>query len=142
MKQKLAKVILISLFCLLFLSPPKIQAKKKLFSGTGALRGRPSLGVVVRPSLRRDRRALIVNFSGLSKAKSVSYTLTYDAGGIPQGVGGTITPTSNSTQRALLFGTCSGNVCRYHSNITGMKFIVTSFLKSGKKVIKSFKVKI
>lgn len=97
---------------------------------------------IIKPNLRRDRRALIVNFSNLGVVSSLSYELGYVAQGIPQGVAGTITPTGETTlQRELLFGTCSKNVCRYHTNIKDMKFVVTSELKSGLKVRKSFRVK-
>lgn len=98
---------------------------------------------IIKPNLRRDRRALIVNFSNLGIVSSLSYELGYVAQGIPQGVAGTITPTGETTlQRELLFGTCSRNVCRYHTNIKDMKLIVTSTLKSGFKVRKTFRVKL
>lgn len=95
---------------------------------------------VVSAKLRSDRRALIVNFKNLSQVKSLSYTLSYKAGGISQGVVGTITPKTDTAKRELLFGTCSKNVCRYHKNIKEMKLVVTAKFKSGKKLIKTFKV--
>jgi hypothetical protein len=95
---------------------------------------------IVSAKLRKDRQALIINFANLSQVKSLSYTLSYTAQGIPQGVVGTITPKTQTLQRTLLFGTCSKNVCRYHKNIQGMKLVVTAKLKSGKKYIKTFKV--
>ena len=138
MKEKILSVALIFLF-LLFINQQVLYAKKKLPSrGKTVAAG---VGAIVSPKLRSNRLALIVNFSGLSRVNSVSYTLSYNTNGIPQGVVGTITPISNTAQRELLFGTCSAGVCRYHTNLTGMKFVVTSNLKSGKKVIKTFRVK-
>lgn len=138
MKIKILGIVIIFLF-LLFANQQSLYAKKKLPSGGKATRG--GVGAITSPKLRSNRLALIVNFSGLLKTNSVSYTLSYNANGIPQGVMGTITPTSDTTQRELLFGTCSAGVCRYHTKITNMKFVVTSNLKSGKRAIKTFRVK-
>lgn len=137
-----AKIFISLISLITLISPTPVLAKKKLFSGTSS-RGvsLPTAGVVVRPRLRVDRRALVVNFSGLTRTTSVVYTLSYTAAGVGQGVSGTIKPIEDLTSRELLFGTCSKNVCTYNRNITGMKFIVTSYLKSGKKVVKSFRVK-
>lgn len=118
-------------------------AKKKIIRRSGS--GVVSTGtrLVIKPKLRSDRRALIVNFSNLGVVSSFSYELNYDSNGIPQGVAGTVTPKGEeSTQRELLFGTCSRNVCRYHTGISGMKFVVTSTLKSGIKVRKTFRVRV
>lgn len=139
MKNRIAKVTLGLLVMVFLFNPPVAEAKKKLAARKTVSQG--VSGVIVSPRLRADRRALLVNFGNLTLANSVSYTLSYTANGIPQGVAGTITPTENTASRELLFGTCSKNVCTYHRNITGMKFGVASSLKSGKKVIKTFRVK-
>lgn len=131
-------VVVFLALALLFTLPYTVTAKKKL--GQKVTTGR-STGVAISPRLRGDRKALVVYFSGLSQANSVSYTLSYEANSLPQGVGGTITPSQNTAQRELLFGTCSKNVCTYHRNITDMRFTVTSNLKSGKKVTKPFRIK-
>lgn len=138
--RKIVVVLLAFLALALFFAlPPVATAKKKL--GQRVITARRSTGVVVSPRLRSDRKALIVSLSGLSQANSVSYTLSYTANGIPQGVGGTIIPSQNTASRELLFGTCSKNVCTYHRNISDMRFAVTSNLKSGKKVTKPFRIK-
>jgi hypothetical protein len=129
------------LACLVFLliSASPVQAKKKLFGSVTV--SKSTAGVVVRPRLRADRLALLIDFSNLNLAKSVDYLLSYESNGVDQGVAGSIKPEGSSTNRELLFGTCSKNVCRYHQNITGMKLVVTINLKSGKKIIKPFRVK-
>ncbi|MBI5465648.1 hypothetical protein HY946_03475 [Candidatus Gottesmanbacteria bacterium] len=137
--MKILKISLVFLIFLFIISSQIVYAKKRFPLKGRAVGG--GAGAIISPRLRSDRLALIVNFSGLSKTNSVSYTLSYNTNGIPQGVVGTITPTSDTTQRELLFGTCSAGVCRYHTNLTNMKFVVTSNLKGGKRAIKSFRVK-
>lgn len=119
-----------------------VQAKKKIVRGVASSRSVTSSKPIIRPSIRADRKALSVNFSNLQTASSVSYELTYDSNGVTQGVIGTITPNGQiAATRELLFGTCSKNVCTYHANITGMKYVVTSTLTSGTKIRKTFRIK-
>lgn len=100
-------------------------------------------GVGTSVRLRSDRKALLVYFSNLSKAKSVSYVLMYETNGKEEGVGGSIDSTAgNSAQRVIDFGTCSSGVCRDHSNITKMTFEVTVDLPSGKKTLRKFRIRV
>lgn len=98
--------------------------------------------VSVFPRLRADRKALNVSFGGLTSANSVSYTLTYSQNGQQEGAGGSITPNSASATRELLFGTCSGSVCKYHSNIKNTRLEVVIKLKSGKVIKKKYKINV
>lgn len=99
-------------------------------------------GVKTSVRLRTDRLAVIINFSGLNNANSVSYQLTYVGDGISQGVMGAIQPSEGTQSRELLFGTCSRNVCRYHSNIHDARLVITSRLKSGLTVRKPYRIKV
>ena len=118
---------------------PRFQTGTKSVSSVKTTSGR--VGVSVK--FRGDRHAILVNFSNLTAAKSVSYTLSYQTNGKNEGVAGTIRPQgTGAMQRELLFGTCSSGVCRYHSNITNAKLEVTSTLNSGQKVIKRFRLKV
>ena len=99
-------------------------------------------GISVTPKLRGDRRALLIYFSSLQNANRVSYLLTYQTNDLKQGVEGSVNPSEGSATRETLFGTCSANVCRYHDNITNMKLEVTAQLKSGKNLIKRYKIRI
>ena len=102
-----------------------------------------SSGVGVSAYLRSDRLALVVNFSNLSKANNVSYTLSYQTNGKEEGIGGSIDSSGgNSASRELLFGTCSGGVCRYHTGLTNMKLEVTTELASGRRTLRRFRVRI
>lgn len=100
-------------------------------------------GVGVSARLRPDHKAILVYFSNLNKASSVSYTLTYQTDGREEGVSSVLTTgAEDSATRELLFGTCSSGVCRYHGNISGMKFEVVSELNSGKRSIKRFRIRL
>lgn len=94
-------------------------------------------------SLRKDRRAVIVNFANLNTTTKVSYELTYFGNGLDQGVVGSIyQKEGNSASRTLLFGTCSKKVCTYHKNIKNAQLKITAKLKSGQTYIKTFKIKV
>lgn len=102
-----------------------------------------STGINISPRLRSDRRALIVYFANLQNARSVSYSLTYDTSIQPEGAIGSVSTTGPSNiSQELLFGTCSKNVCRYHTGIKNAKLDVTYTTKSGKKYIKRYRIKV
>lgn len=99
--------------------------------------------VAIYPRLRADRKALFVTFSNLSKIKNISYTLIYQTNGRDEGAGGSVSSSQGqTTTRELLFGTCSAGVCRYHTNITTMKFEVSISYANGKKVLRRYKIRI
>ena len=138
------KIIIIFTFTFLLscLALPKpAYAKKRIGSSSGGTVV-TSTGFTIYPRLRKDRKALLVTFSNLNLASSFSYELTYLGSGIDQGVFGQVTPKGEySTYRELLFGTCSHNVCRYHTGIQNMRFVVTANLKTGQKITKKYRVK-
>lgn len=119
------------------------QATKSTPKQTTSVVNLSGTGISVFPKLRADRRALIVNFANLQNAKSVSYTLTYRTAVQEEGAIGTLNlgGSSNASQE-LLFGTCSKNVCRYHTNISNARLEVSYTSKSGKKYIKRFRIKV
>lgn len=148
MSTKKILAIILGLSVFVALTTP-ILAKKVLpraKSGTttkysgGTTTGR--IGVSAR--FRSDRRAIVVNFSNLTSARTVSYTLSYATRGTTQGAGGSIDPstTGATASRELLFGTCSHGVCRYDTGITNAKLVVTYTLNNGKKYSKSFRLKV
>ena len=101
-----------------------------------------SASLAVTPKIRKDRHALIVYFSNLQSATNISYMLVYKTNGQNEGAGGSVKPSEGNTSRELLFGTCSKNVCRYHANIANMTFEVTAQLKSGKNLVKRYKIRV
>lgn len=132
-------------FIFLFLHVPFVDAKVLPQSRTQKSGGRVLVGpsISISPRLRADRSALLVSFGNLQNASSVSYILTYSQNGQQEGAGGSTDPSQgNTASRELLFGTCSSGVCRLHSGISNMRFEVTTQLKSGKSVIKRFRIRV
>lgn len=114
---------------------PRFQGKPVKATGGAA--------VGVFPKLRADRQALLVTFTNLQLANSVSYTLMYQANGNEEGAGGSVDSSAGSTAtRELLFGTCSAGVCRYHSGMSNMRLEVTVEYKNGKKATRRFRIKV
>ena len=121
---------------------PRAGGAKKLGSAAGATAS-ISKGVTTTVKLRSDRRAVLVTFSNLTIATSVTYALTYTAKGLPQGAQGSVTQGGlESVTRELLLGTCSGGTCRYDSGVSDAKLTITTKLKSGKKVVKTYRIKV
>ena len=147
MPRKIIFLSLIAIFIFSLVIPLEtLAAKARTSRGTtGGSRSYVSTGgrVVTSARFRGDRRAIIVNFTGLTNAKSVTYSLTYNSNGISQGAMGTMTNIAGSSDsRELLFGTCSHGVCRYHTGITNARLVITSKLKSGITTRKSYKLNI
>lgn len=141
------KFITFFLLIVFFLSlPPAVLALKTRTSRGGSSSGSSYyIGARVGSSVKFNstRTGLVISFSGLTNATSVTYSLSYESNGIPQGAMGTITnPVVSVDTRELLFGTCSGGVCRYHQNITNAKLVITSKLKSGYTTRKTYLIRI
>lgn len=138
--------LLVILLLFLYLSNTTAEAKTLPQAKAGkqtSISKRTGSGINVSPRLRADRKALLTYFSNLQNAKSVSYTLTYTTNGQAEGAGGSLTLDGGTTAtRELLFGTCSKNVCRYHTNISNMKLEVGYTSTSGKKYLKRYRIKI
>lgn len=97
-------------------------------------------GVSVR--FRGDRLAIDASFSNLSSTTAASYVFSYDTRGTTQGASGSINVAENNTTREIIFGTCSHGVCRYDSGISNAKFVVTLKLANGKRIVKTFRLKV
>lgn len=138
-------IILIILIFSFFLVSKNVEAKilpQAAKSGKPIVTKKAGTGISVSPKLRGDRRALIVNFANLQNAKSVSYALTYRTSEQEEGALGSLNLGSSSTSVELLFGTCSKNVCRYHTGINNMKLEVSYTSKTGGKYIKRYKIRV
>ena len=138
------KKLIIFLLIFAFFSFPETTLALKVRTKRGGSGGGSYLlsnrvGYSVR--FNSTRTGLIISFSGLTNANSVNYSLSYETNGISQGAMGTITnPEVSVDTRELLFGTCSGGVCRYHQNITNAKLVITSKLKSGYTTRKTYRI--
>ncbi|MBI2464722.1 hypothetical protein HYV64_01145 [Candidatus Shapirobacteria bacterium] len=141
MKNSLFSVFIFYFLFFTFVS--SANAAKKRVYGSTAVVSTTSKSVVVSPRLRRDKGALLLNVSGLSTVKSLTYELTYTGSGQDQGVFGSIEPSTsgNSTSRSLYFGTCSHNVCNPHSGVKNARLTVTIKTSAGKNIIRRYRIK-
>lgn len=90
-----------------------------------------------------DRRHLVINFSNLQNASAVSYALTYKTSTQDEGAMGALNLGGSSSQTIkLYFGTCSKNDCREHVGIKNAELDISYTLKSGKKYLREYKIKI
>jgi len=143
MNKKLI-TFLVPIICLFLLPQTALALKTRALRGSSGTRVYSTAGRVGSSvKFNSSRTGLVISFSGLTNATSVNYSLSYNANGIPQGAMGTITNQEVSVDtRELLFGTCSGGVCRYHTNITNAKLVITSKLKSGYTTRKTYRIRI
>lgn len=121
---------------------PQVAQSAKTSTKTQVKSGK---GVTVAVAFRNDRNAIIAAFTNLKIAKEVTYILSYtNANGIEQvAQSGVDVKEKEPVKRELLFGTCSSdNVCTYDTDIKDAKFVVTTTLLDGKKVIKTFNLKV
>lgn len=127
--------------CLISLVSPAVAAKKRVYGQTAVS---ASKSVIVSPRLRKDRGALLLNISGLSAAKSVTYELTYIGSEQEQGVFGSISSatSANAASRSLYFGTCSRNVCTPHYGVKNVRLTVVIKTTKGTTITKRYRVKI
>ncbi len=142
----MSRIIIVLIFSYIFFAILNTNVEARLlprFQNVKVSGKRVASGVGISVRLRPDHKAILVYFSNLNKASSVSYTLTYQTDGRAEGVSSVLTTgAEDSATRELLFGTCSSGVCRYHTSISGMKFEVVSELLSGKRSIKRFKIRL
>lgn len=121
---------------------PQVAQQTKTETKTQVKSGR---GVTVSVKFRADRNAIIATFTNLRIAKDITYNLSYkNADGIEQVAQSSVDPKAKEpVVRELLFGTCStNNICHYDTGIKDAKFIVTTTLLNGKKVVKTFNLKV
>jgi len=142
MKKFLCVIVLILVLFSLFNKP--VSAKKllpflKKATGTASTSG----GVTSSVKFRGDRLGIIVTLGNLQAAYKVDYFLSYQTKGTTQGASGSITDTSvGSTTRDIIFGSCSRGACRYDSGISNAKFVITIYLTSGRKIVRSYRLKV
>ncbi|MBP7832567.1 MAG: hypothetical protein KA035_02230 [Candidatus Levybacteria bacterium] len=90
--------------------------------------------------LNHNQTNLKTTFINIKKATEISYTLTYEAQGVPQGVGGVIVPGGkNVVFKNITIGTCSSGTCVNHKKIKKMKLEVV-YTFPGKTITKTYKI--
>lgn len=135
--------IIFLLFIFLSNPQPILAAKKLLYKPVAATAPKSNAISYSSARFRGDRKAVILTIQNLSKLKNADYTLLYTANNIDQGVQGSVIPQGDEIiNRELLFGTCSKNVCTYHTNIKNMILTVNAQTKDGKTFVKRYKIKV
>jgi len=144
MTNKIAVLVIsLSVLCFFTRTTP-VHAAKPFVAKKAAVRKTTSRGFVIPVSVRfrPDRRGILFSFTNFSGIESVSYSFTYTTNGQPQGAGGTITSGNDpSSNRELLFGTCSTAVCTYHSNLANSRLVFTAKLANGGSATRAFRIK-
>ena len=93
--------------------------------------------------LSRPTNSIILTLLNLNRVSKITYTLSYTASGVAEGVVGSITPTGQATDsRDLYFGTCSRGVCTPHNNIANATLVVDTILITGAENRKLYRIKI
>jgi len=133
--KSVISILIASVIFASFLTPA--LARKKLQRRRKAP---PPKTAWVKLKLRDDRHALLLMLGGMHYVESLNYVLTYKAGPVPQGIQSYHTPEDGNTQKELVFGTCSGNDCIYHNDITDMILELTIKLKEGQIIIQRYQI--
>ena len=87
------------------------------------------------------KQNVLINFSGISGLKSVSYELIYTNGNKEEGVVGVIRPKKDTESRNVYLGTCSKRACTPHRNIKTGTVSIKFKDQQGKTTTKKFKSK-
>ncbi|OGG14476.1 hypothetical protein A2875_03535 [Candidatus Gottesmanbacteria bacterium RIFCSPHIGHO2_01_FULL_46_14] len=95
----------------------------------------PAIKVDVKES---KANTILISVSGMGgKVESVSYEVTYESGGIVQGVNSgskpIVTALQDAFEREVYLGTCSRNVCRPHPGVKSVTVVLEFHNASGKK---------
>ncbi len=141
------KILYIFVFVLLLtISATTLVSAKKLLPFLKKAAGvttSTSSGVSSSVKFRGDRLGILVALGNLQAAQKVDYFLSYQTKGTTQGASGSITNTSiGSATRDIIFGNCSKGTCRYDSGISNAKFVISIYLTSGRKIVRSYKLKV
>lgn len=134
-------LLLITINLLNLFSPASCYAARKRVRKPKKPTVYVSRGVSSRVRFRPDRLGLLINFSNFTNLASGRYELIYESNGITQGAGGSVLLGDTGTKE-ILFGTCSGGVCNFHSNITNARLSIFSVLKDGTTVLKPYRIRV
>lgn len=122
---------------------PTVSAAKPRVKSTGSKSITTATAGYSTAKLSRGTNSVVVTFLNLKSVSKITYTLSYTANGIEQGVVGTLTPSGIATDsRDLYFGTCSHGVCTAHRGIQKATLVIETKLNSGRTNIKRYKIKI
>lgn len=144
MKKLIIILLVFSSLFLIISNPTHVSAAKKFAPKKKTVRiTKPSaVGIPASVRYRGDKQGILLSFPNFNGIDSVSYSFTYETNGTTQGAGGTIRQDNNPTsQRELLFGTCSSGVCRYHYNLKNARLTLNAKFANGKTATKAYRIK-
>ena len=144
LKTTLFLILSLALAYLIPINQKTYAAKKFTPKGTSTSVRRSVSGSSLPSQVRYrpDRNGVLLSFLNFNGISQVNYTFTYLTNGNPQGAGGTITAANNpTTQRELLFGTCSTGVCTYHYNLSNAVLTLTAKKSNGTTITKRYRIK-
>jgi hypothetical protein len=136
MRLKIALILV----CIFLLSPTQLFAKKKITRRVKDETVTNETKPWDKLKLRSDKHAILLMLGGMKLADSLSYSLTYTADSVAQGIEGSHDPALGNTQKELVFGTCSGIDCTYHQNITDMFFEIKFNLTDGRLLTRKYQI--
>lgn len=134
------KKLLVSLFLVLviFLPISTTSFAAPKVKGSAAV----SNSAKIKVGTKLAKGILNVTFSNLTKAKKISYELTYKRGGVAEGVSGSVSfKGKGPVTKKITLGTCSGKVCVYHKKVSNIRLKVTTKYASGGQETKTYNVK-
>lgn len=138
--------VFLSLVLLSLTLPSSVHAKKLLpYLRKATTKSAPtgaSSGYGIKVKFMPSRLGIVATFSNMNSVSKISYIFSYTSRGVMQGASGTINTSEVNTSREIIFGTCSHGVCRYDSGISNAQFVVTTTLQNGKKIVKTFRLKV
>jgi hypothetical protein len=139
MRRFVLSLFIISLALPLFFEVPAYAAKVRVRK-VGAPR---AVGVAYsRAKLSRPTNSVILTFLNLGQMKSITYTLSYVANGIPHGAVGTLVVSGQTPDsRDLYFGTCSHGVCTPHYNLKNVALLVQTTTRDEGVHAKRYRIK-
>lgn len=142
MRQRIFILFLVLFVASSLFTTPAFAAKSRVRKQTTAAAG--TVGVAYsKARLSQTTNSVVITFLNLNRVKRVTYTLSYTASGIQQGVVGTLVPSGQSgDSRDLYFGTCSHGVCTAHYNIKNVTLLVQTTLTSGATHTKRYRIKV
>lgn len=138
--MKFIVLFLVSLSLAIF--APHAEAAKPRVRATGSKSTSAVTSGYSKAKLSRSTNSVMVTFVNLTNVSRITYTLSYTANGIEQGAMGSLVPSGATDSRDLYFGTCSHGVCTPHRGIQKATLVIETQLKSGKKNIKRYRIKI
>lgn len=137
------RIVVLFFLSLAFATHPVYAAKPRVKSVAGTKNTTTVAAGYSTAKLSRNTNSIVVTFLNLKSVSKITYTLSYAANGIEQGVVGSLTPSGTATDvRDLYFGTCSHGVCTAHRGIQKAVLVIETKLTSGKTHVKRYKIKI